>query len=58
MSYNNIIMGANCSKCHGTGMVQDEKGIHACWDCLMNGDLDAHSKKLPELSLRKIARKI
>jgi ribosomal protein L37AE/L43A len=46
-----------CPKCHGSGIVKDEKGIHTCWDCLMNGNLDAHSKKLPETSLRKLVRK-
>lgn len=50
-------MDEDCPKCHGTGIVKDNKGIHTCWDCLMKGELDAHSKKLPETSLRKLASK-
>jgi len=45
-------MENNCPKCHGTGVVKDEKGIHSCWDCLLNGNLDVHSKKLPETRIK------
>ena len=41
-------MGKECPKCHGTGIVKDEKGIHTCWDCLNKGDFDVHSDKVPE----------
>ena len=50
-------MNENCPKCQGTGIVKDEKGVHTCWDCLRNGDMDAHSKRLPETSLRKLVKK-
>lgn len=50
-------MNRDCPKCQGTGIVKDDKGVHTCWDCLMNGDMDTHSKKLPETSLRKLAKK-
>ena len=41
-----------CPKCEGTGMVKDKSGIHVCFDCLREGRLDVHSKKLPETKLK------
>lgn len=42
-----------CEKCKDTGMVKDADGTaHTCWDCLMNGRLDAHSKKLPDNNIK------
>jgi DnaJ-class molecular chaperone len=50
-------MNQGCLKCHGTGIVKDEKGVHTCWDCLNQGELDAHSKRLPENNLKKLFKK-
>jgi hypothetical protein len=38
-----------CKKCNDTFQIQ-EKGsaIHTCFDCLIAGRLDTHSKHLPE----------
>jgi hypothetical protein len=38
-----------CKKCNDTGKVTDKDGtIHTCFDCLISGRLDNHSKKLPD----------
>ncbi len=38
-----------CSKCNGTGVVKEKNGdVHICWDCLLNGKMDAHSAKVPD----------
>jgi DnaJ-class molecular chaperone len=37
-----------CPKCHGTGIVKDETGIHTCWDCLANGKMNVHSEKVSD----------
>ncbi len=42
-----------CQKCRGTGIVKEnEGGVHVCWDCLKEGKLDVHSKKLPDNNIR------
>ena len=43
-----------CPKCHGTGIVKDEKdhSTHTCWDCLRNGDMDQHSKDLKDSKIK------
>jgi hypothetical protein len=38
-----------CTKCNGTGKIKDADGtVHTCWECLIEGRLDNHSKKLPD----------
>lgn len=37
-----------CKKCNGTGIVKEKGSCHTCWDCLDEGRLNQHSKKLPE----------
>lgn len=45
--------GEKCSKCGNTGTVKDKDGtVHVCWDCLREGRLDVHSKKLPDSKIR------
>lgn len=42
-----------CPKCNGTGVIKDKDGsIHTCWDCLLAGRLDCHSKNLPEHNIK------
>jgi hypothetical protein len=43
----------SCEKCHGTGRIRGDDGsIQTCWDCLLAGKLDTHSKKLPEHNIK------
>ncbi len=36
-----------CKKCKGTGIVKEEDGsVHTCFDCLLEGKMDQHDKKL------------
>ena len=38
-----------CPKCHGLKRLVDAKGtIHPCWDCLLSGEMDQHSKNPKE----------
>jgi len=40
-----------CAKCNGTGRIKEKDGsIHICFDCLRNGNLDQHDKKLKDAS--------
>lgn len=42
-----------CPKCGGKGMVKDPDGsAHVCYDCLIAGRLDVHSKDLPDSKMR------
>ena len=45
-------MNQNCPKCHGEGIVKDEKGIHTCWDCLNEGEFDQHSKEIKDTGIK------
>lgn len=37
--------GNVCPKCKGTKRIQQADGtVRPCWDCLMKGDMDQHSK--------------
>jgi DnaJ-class molecular chaperone len=37
----------NCPKCNGTGRVKKADGtISICFDCLQNGSMDQHEKKI------------
>ncbi|MDO8467534.1 MAG: hypothetical protein Q7S56_01125 [Nanoarchaeota archaeon] len=42
----------DCPKCKGVGIVKDASGIHTCWDCLNEGDLDQHTKDLKESGIK------
>jgi len=34
-----------CPKCKGTKRIQQADGtVRPCWDCLLKGDMDQHSK--------------
>ncbi|HLD98411.1 MAG TPA: hypothetical protein VI815_03730 [Candidatus Nanoarchaeia archaeon] len=47
------IRNYRCHECKDTGTVKEKSGtVHTCWTCLMEGRLDAHSKKLPDSNLR------
>jgi len=42
-----------CNKCRGTGRIKKEDGsLQTCFDCLANGRLDVHSKKLPDSNVK------
>ena len=43
----------DCPKCRGTGRVMERDGtIHPCWDCLLRGDMDQHSKDVKETGMQ------
>ncbi len=40
-----------CPKCHGEGRVKEKNGtIHICFDCLQDGSMDQHDKKIKDAS--------
>ncbi len=42
-----------CPKCQGKKRIQKADGtIQPCWDCLMAGDMDVHSKRLPDHDIK------
>ncbi len=42
-----------CPKCNGTGRVRDKDGtVHPCYDCLLNGRMDQHTKDLKETNIK------
>mgnify|MGYP001583545613 CR=1 FL=1 len=42
-----------CQKCQGKKRIQKADGtIQPCWDCLLAGDMDVHSKRLPEHDIK------
>jgi hypothetical protein len=42
-----------CKKCNDTGMVKEKDGsVHTCFDCLLAGRLEQHSKKLPDSNIK------
>lgn len=42
----------NCPKCKGKGIVKEADGsVHTCWDCLLKGALDQHSKQIKESNI-------
>ena len=42
-----------CSKCKGAGRVMDKDGtVHTCFDCLLAGRLDMHSKDVKDSGIR------
>ena len=43
----------NCTKCGGKGFVKDPDGTsHTCWDCLLSGRLDTHSKEVKDSGVK------
>jgi DnaJ-class molecular chaperone len=43
----------DCPKCHGTGMVKEKNGeVHTCFDCLMSGNMEQHSKEIKDSKIR------
>ena len=48
-SYDN----SRCLKCNDTGVVKEKDGsIHVCYDCLMAGRLDVHTKNLKDSGIK------
>ncbi|MCS7134548.1 MAG: hypothetical protein NZ889_01675 [Candidatus Pacearchaeota archaeon] len=42
-----------CAKCRGTGIVKEKDGsVHVCYDCLLEGRLNQHSKDLKETKIK------
>jgi hypothetical protein len=41
-----------CPKCNGTMIVKDAHGTHTCWDCLAKGELDVHTKNIPDSRIK------
>lgn len=42
-----------CEKCKGTKRIKKADGtLQPCWDCLMAGEMDQHSKDLKDSGLR------
>lgn len=42
-----------CEKCKGSGRVVEKDGtVRPCWDCLLSGRLDVHSKRLPDNKIK------
>lgn len=45
--------GKKCEKCNGTKRIKRADGtIQPCWDCLMNGEMDQHSKNVKDSGLK------
>ncbi len=43
----------NCKKCNGSGFAKDPDGTcHTCWDCLMSGSMDTHSKNVKDSGIK------
>ena len=42
----------NCPDCKGTGMVKDCSGVHTCWKCLANGEMEQHSKDVKDSGVK------
>ena len=44
---------AVCEKCKGTKRIKSSDGsISACWDCLLNGEMDQHSKNVKDSGIK------
>jgi hypothetical protein len=42
-----------CPKCKGAGRIVDSDGtVHTCFDCLIAGRLDMHSKDIKDSGIR------
>jgi len=42
-----------CPKCKGLGRVMDKDGsVHTCFDCLLAGRLDMHTKDMKDSGIR------
>jgi len=42
-----------CPKCKDTGRIVERDGtVHTCFDCLLAGRLDAHSKDIKDSGIR------
>lgn len=42
-----------CQECKGTKRVREKDGsIRPCWKCLLEGEMDQHSEKLPDTKIR------
>jgi DnaJ-class molecular chaperone len=42
----------NCPDCKGTGIVKDGKGVHTCWKCLQEGQMEQHSKEIKDAGIK------
>ena len=42
-----------CEKCKGTKRIRKADGtLQPCWDCLMSGEMDQHSKDVKDSGLK------
>lgn len=42
-----------CEKCGGKKRIKKEDGtIQTCWDCLLSGDMDQHSKNVKDSGIQ------
>lgn len=55
-SFNNPDVAVNkwkCQKCQDTGIIKEPNGTcHVCYDCLIEGRLDQHSKNVPDSKIK------
>lgn len=42
-----------CPKCNGTKRIKSKDGtIQPCWDCLLKGEMDQHSKNIKDSGIK------
>jgi hypothetical protein len=42
-----------CAKCKGSGRIMEKDGVvHTCFDCLLAGRLDMHSKDIKDSGIK------
>ncbi len=47
------MVNKNCPKCKGTGRVKEKDGtFKICFDCLIKGEFDQHSKEIKETNIK------
>jgi hypothetical protein len=46
-------IGRKCPKCNGTKRIKKADGtIQPCWDCLLAGEMDQHSKNVKDSGIK------
>jgi len=46
-------VGKQCEKCKGSKRIQKSDGtVQPCWDCLMSGEMDQHSKNVKDSGIK------
>ncbi|MFH1249128.1 MAG: hypothetical protein V1660_03170 [archaeon] len=41
-----------CEKCQDTGKILTKEGMRTCFDCLVAGRLDVHSKEVKDTNIK------